>query len=148
MESDVKLVEMVAAADCLPHGPGIRLIDGAVIDKDRATAQMLPLAGRTLVLSDHFPGQPVTPGCLVIEALAQTAICLVAGRPELLDSLFLLRTVEAKFRKPLDQTDTPTLLVQLERLRPKHGVVRGLVYLGKDQIASVKIVFAITPKKA
>jgi 3-hydroxyacyl-[acyl-carrier-protein] dehydratase len=55
----------------------------------------------------HFPGDPVFPGVLMIEGMAQTAgvICIASG-PSVPKSVFFLTIDKAKFRKPVRPGDT------------------------------------------
>jgi 3-hydroxyacyl-[acyl-carrier-protein] dehydratase len=56
----------------------------------------------------HFPGEPVMPGVLLIEGMAQTAgaLCVASQSPEAKPSLVYLMTVDkAKFRKPVRPGD-------------------------------------------
>ena len=62
----------------------------------------------------HFPGNPVLPGVLIIEAMAQTAACLVARTfPDKTEGMlvFLTTVDKAKFRKPIRPGDRAELKV-------------------------------------
>lgn len=75
------------------------------------------------IFKGHFPGFPVLPGVVVVEALAQTAALLVNLSQEKTadESLFFFMSVEsAKFRMPVNPDEQVTLKVELVR---KRGVV-------------------------
>jgi 3-hydroxyacyl-[acyl-carrier-protein] dehydratase len=56
----------------------------------------------------HFPGQPVFPGVLMIEGMAQTAgvLCMASGAAESLQTVYFITIDKAKFRKPVIPGDT------------------------------------------
>lgn len=76
----------------------------------------------------HFPGRPVMPGVLVIEALAQVAgILLTHDRVDREEHLIYLAGVDgAKFRRPVVPGDQLVLDVEIVRLRPTFAKVRGV----------------------
>lgn len=68
----------------------------------------------------HFPGHPIFPGVLIIEAMAQTAGCLVVHSlgPSSEGKLVYFMTIdEARFRKPVGPGDQLELHVMVERSR-------------------------------
>ena len=86
----------------------------------------------------HFPEQPVMPGVLIIEAMAQTAAVLVAKTLGLLDHKFLvyfLSIEKAKFRKPVEPGDMLNLIVNVTRNRGKTWKFNGHALANKVLVA-------------
>jgi 3-hydroxyacyl-[acyl-carrier-protein] dehydratase len=72
------------------------------------------------VFRGHFPGHPIFPGVLIIEAMAQTAGCLVVQSlgPTAENKLVYFMTIdEARFRKPVGPDDMLEFHVSVERSR-------------------------------
>lgn len=68
----------------------------------------------------HFPGRPIMPGMLIIEAMAQTAACLVMhslGLSRQGRLVYFMSLDEARFRKPVVPGDTLRIHVQKQRRR-------------------------------
>lgn len=104
----------------LPHRYPFLMIDRIVdIDGDRAATGIKNVTINEPHFTGHFPGKPVMPGVLIVEAMAQTAgaICLHAlgsGQPSL---VYFMTIDKAKFRKPVVPGDRLELKVVKDRQR-------------------------------
>ncbi len=68
----------------------------------------------------HFPGRPIMPGMLIVEAMAQTAACLVMYSLQLKKEgqvVYFMSIEEARFRKPVVPGDRLEIHVQKQRRR-------------------------------
>ncbi|MEQ9124900.1 MAG: 3-hydroxyacyl-ACP dehydratase FabZ, partial [Alphaproteobacteria bacterium] len=86
----------------------------------------------------HFPGAPVMPGVLIIEAMAQTAAALVVATlgAEAEGKLVYFMTIdEARFRRQVTPGDQLRLHVQKTRARTKVWKFDGKAYVG-DALAA------------
>ncbi|MES2597268.1 MAG: 3-hydroxyacyl-ACP dehydratase FabZ family protein [Verrucomicrobiota bacterium] len=65
-------VDLFQALSCLPHGPTFRFVDEIIelVPGQSATGRWT-LKGDEAFLTGHFPGQPILPGVIMIESLAQ-----------------------------------------------------------------------------
>jgi 3-hydroxyacyl-[acyl-carrier-protein] dehydratase len=82
----------------LPHGPEFRFIDRIVeMQPDKSAKGVYLVRGDEPFLRGHFPGHPIMPGVLLIEAVAQLAGCVgQAGREVPLKNLKLAGVRNAK----------------------------------------------------
>jgi len=93
----------------------------------------------------HFPGQPIMPGVLIIESLAQAAGVLAylseEKKPE--DYLFYLASLNnAKFKKRVYPGDTLDLHIKFHMGRLNFVKVYGEAYVNKNLVCSVDILSA------
>ena len=96
--------------ECLPHRYPFLMIDRIIdIDGDESAIGIKNVSYNEPIFQGHFPGKPIFPGVLIIEAMAQTAGAIViahdarAGGPK---SIVLMLTIDkAKFRKPAGPGD-------------------------------------------
>jgi 3-hydroxyacyl-[acyl-carrier-protein] dehydratase len=89
----------------------------------------------------HFPGAPVMPGVLIIEAMAQTAAALVVATlgEEAEGKLVYFMTIdEARFRRPVVPGDQLKLHVQKTRARSKVWKFEGNAYVGGQLVAEAQ----------
>lgn len=87
----------------------------------------------------HFPGQPIMPGVLIIEALGQTAGALVCFSMNLMSTkqkVYFMSVEEAKFRRPVLPGDQLLLKVQKAHARKNVWKFKGEAYVGETLHAS------------
>lgn len=96
----------------------------------------------------HFPEQPVMPGVLVIEAMAQAAgILLIHDRPDRGDYLIYLAGVDsAKFRRPVVPGDQLVLDVEIVRSRRSFAKVQASARIDGEIAVEATLTSAMVPK--
>ncbi len=98
----------------------------------------------------HFPGTPVLPGALIIEAMAQASILLYAMlKPENVEKkpLYLLGAVEAKFKNPVKVGDQLFLESQRKKITDTAGIVSAIARAGDVIAARADISFGVQFKE-
>ena len=88
----------------LPHRDNMLLIDEVNVNEDTAYGKKL-IRDEEFFLQGHFPGNPVVPGVILCEILAQTACVLVAGESEN-RTPFFTGLDKVKFRNPVKPGNT------------------------------------------
>ena len=92
----------------------------------------------------HFPGMPVMPGVLQVEALAQTMAVYVAKQPGFGDRIGLFAGIDAgRFRRVVSPGDTLRLEVTMEKLGGKFGRGHGVATVDGEVACDVLISFVI-----
>jgi 3-hydroxyacyl-[acyl-carrier-protein] dehydratase len=109
----------------LPHRYPFLMIDRIIeVDSDESAIGIKNVSFNEPVFQGHFPGEPVFPGVLIIEGMAQTAgaIAIAAGTGAGEDHIVYLLTVDkCKFRKPARPGDRIEYHIRKIRHRMSMG---------------------------
>ena len=93
-------------------------------------------------LHDHFPGFPVMPECLIIEAMAQTAGILVGEARKFAEKVILAKIKKAVFHDFVRPGDTLKLSAKIESISPEAAGTTGTVTCGDKLIAEIDLMFS------
>ena len=141
MDSASESVDWVAL---LPHRPPFRFVDAvdSVVVGESAVAR-LRVTGDEPFLAGHFPGNPVFPGVLQLEALAQTGGIAVLADQRYAGKLPLFGGVEkARFRRAVRPGDELLLEVTMERLSARGGWGVGRASVDGATTCEARLLFA------
>jgi 3-hydroxyacyl-[acyl-carrier-protein] dehydratase len=139
-------------ANLLPHREPMLLIDELTnIKKLKSATAIMNVRKDSFYVDGHFPGQPVMPGVLIVEAFGQAAAALTAhgiDKETYENKLVYLMSVEkARFRNPV--IPNCKLELEIEAIR-SHGKVwkyRGEAFVNKKKMADAMWSATIVDKK-
>jgi 3-hydroxyacyl-[acyl-carrier-protein] dehydratase len=97
-------------------------------------------------MQGHFPGLPVMPGVLQVEALAQTMAVYVAKQPGFGDTIGLFAEIsDCRFKRVVQPGDRLRLEVTMEKLGRRMGRGRGVASVDGEAACEATIAFIIPP---
>jgi len=107
--------------EMIPHRPPMLMIDKVKgLEADKGAIGIKILAADSHVFDGHFPGKPVMPGVLIVEAMAQTAAVLVVktlGDEVSKSIVYFMSIDQARFRRPVVPGNTLELHVKKKKNR-------------------------------
>ncbi|PCI78378.1 3-hydroxyacyl-[acyl-carrier-protein] dehydratase FabZ [Candidatus Aerophobetes bacterium] len=137
---DVKQVMKI-----LPHRYPFLLVD-KVVHLDLEKGEIVGVKGLTmneLFFQGHFPGAPIMPGVLIIEALAQAGGILIHRKGFQKKTALLLKVEGAKFRNPVLPGDLLFLHVTSIHLSARGGKVAAKAMVNNKLAAEAQISYAL-----
>lgn len=144
-----KLLNIQEIQSIIPHRYPFLMIDRVKVVEDvKKAIGYKYVSGNEDFFQGHFPGQPIMPGVLIVEAMAQTSCVLFLSRPDLSHKLaFFMGIDKVKFRKPVEPGSLLELRVDVLRARGRGGKVRGEAFVGQDRVAEAEFMFVLVDKK-
>lgn len=149
MNDQDQMLEIQSIMRFLPHRYPFLLVD-RIIDYQESE-RIVGLKNVTInepYFQGHFPGVPIMPGVLIIEAMAQVGGVLVfkalPNRDEKL--VFFMGIENARFRKPVRPGDQLRLEMTVLRSRARVGKLNGKAYVEDDLVAEADIMFSLVDR--
>jgi UDP-3-O-[3-hydroxymyristoyl] N-acetylglucosamine deacetylase/3-hydroxyacyl-[acyl-carrier-protein] dehydratase len=96
----------------------------------------------------HFPGHPIMPGVLQLEAIAQVAGILMMRQAENTGKLAYFMSAESvKWRKPVHPGDTLIIDVEMTKSRGKIGKAKGVCQVNGEPVSEAEVTFMLIERQ-
>lgn len=132
----------------LPHRQPFLFVDKIThLEKGRRAQGIKNVTINDYFFKGHFPGRPVMPGVLVVEAMAQVGgVMMLSAKDNQGKLAFFMAANNIKWRKPVLPGDQLILEVEVVKLKSKTGRVRGRAKVGDKLVAEADLMFALVDK--
>jgi UDP-3-O-[3-hydroxymyristoyl] N-acetylglucosamine deacetylase/3-hydroxyacyl-[acyl-carrier-protein] dehydratase len=92
----------------------------------------------------HFPGHPIMPGVLQLEAMAQVAGILMLRRAENVGQIaYFMSAEDVKWRKPVQPGDVLVIDVEMTKMRGKIGKAKGVCKVQNEVVSEAEVTFML-----
>lgn len=142
------LMEVSQIAEVLPHRYPMLMVDRILEITEDSIVGLKNVTGNEPQFTGHFPGFPVMPGVLIIEAMAQVAGVLVAKlAPHTRGKLMFLASIEeAKFRRPVVPGDSLRIEMKLVRLKTTIAKMQGFATVDGQPVAEATLMCKLSER--
>ena len=143
----MSLVDIQGVLERLPHRYPFLMID-RLLERGEVDGVPFVRALKNVTVNEpwcqgHFPGRPIMPGVLQLEAMAQAGIFLFEGALEGGKLAFLTGVENSRFRKPVTPGDQLILEVKLAYFRRNLGRTNCKAMVGETLVSEADILFAV-----
>ncbi|GFN22764.1 MAG: 3-hydroxyacyl-ACP dehydratase FabZ [Thermoanaerobacteraceae bacterium] len=138
-------LDITAIQEILPHRYPFLLVDRLEeIEAGRRAVGLKNVSANEWFFSGHFPGYPVMPGVLIIEALAQVGAAAILSQPEWRGKIVFFGGMDkVRFRRQVVPGDVLRLEAEVIKVKGKIGKARGRAWVGEELAAEGELIFAI-----
>jgi beta-hydroxyacyl-ACP dehydratase FabZ len=139
-------LDINAILKALPHRYPFLLVDRVLeFEKEKRIVGIKNVTYNEPFFAGHFPGRPIMPGVLIIEAMAQLGGVLLLQDHELKDRglVYLVGIDNAKFRKTVIPGDQLRLVVDVLRYKQTVCKMRGEAFVNETLVAEAEFLTSI-----
>ena len=148
MMADGSTLDIVQVMKILPHRYPFLMVDKVTrIEGNKITAVKNVSVNEPYFLG-HFPGHPILPGVLQLEAIAQVAGILMLRQAENFGKLAYFMSAESvRWRKPVRPGDCVSIEVELIKSRGKIGKAKGVCSVDNEPVSEAEVTFMLIERE-
>lgn len=139
------LLDIKQIQEILPHRYPFLLVDRILsVEEGKKAVGIKNVSVNEPFFQGHFPGSPVMPGVLILEAMAQVGAVAVLKMPEFAGKIALFAGMDkVRFRRQVVPGDVLRIEVEVQKLRGAFGKSYSAAYVGDEMAAEAEMMFAL-----
>lgn len=143
------IFDINAIKKILPHRYPFLMVDKIVhLEMDKRVIGIKNVTGNEEFFNGHFPGEPIMPGVLIVEAMAQTGGILLLNSIENPEEklVMFMQIKNAKFRKPVVPGDQLQMEVELQSFKRNIIMMKGKSFVDNNLVAEAEFMAAVVDR--
>lgn len=145
-KGEAKMIDILGIQKALPHRYPFLLIDRVLELDEKRVVAIKNVTVNEAFFQGHFPGHPIMPGVLVIEAMAQAGGMIFLHGGDGKKILYLAGVDKAKFRKPVLPGDQIRFEVEVIVLKSRVGKIAGKAIIDGKIAVQAELTCAIVDR--
>ncbi len=139
------MMDIKEIMDIIPHRHPFLLIDRVLeIEEGKKITAIKNVTMNEPFFQGHFPNEPVMPGVLIIEAMAQAGAVAILKLDEYKKKTAYFGAINnAKFKAKVVPGDTLRIEVEIVKLKKAAGMGKGIAYVGDKKVCEAELTFMI-----
>jgi 3-hydroxyacyl-[acyl-carrier-protein] dehydratase len=135
------MIDINEILQLLPHRYPFLLVDKVLeFEPSKRVVGIKNVTANEPFFVGHFPGKPIMPGVLIVEAMAQAGgVLAFKSFPEMKGSVFFIGIDNARFRRPVVPGDQLKMVVEVVKHKREIWVFEGKAFVGDELVAEAKI---------
>lgn len=143
-EKTVPVMDVNAVMEVLPHRYPMLLVDRILeLEPGKRAVGIKNVTVNEPFFQGHYPGRPIMPGVLIVEAMAQTAGIAVLTTTDIPVTPLIAGLDGVRFRRPVVPGDQLYIEAVVERMRGRMGKIRAKALVDGETAAEAQLIFAL-----
>ncbi len=144
------MIDIHEILSILPHRYPFLLVDRIIeMELSKRAVGLKNVTINEPFFQGHFPGDPIMPGVLILEAMAQVGgVLAFKSSPEVKRKIVYFAGIDkAKFRKPVLPGDQLQMVLEVLRVRHPFWKLKGMAYVEKQLVCEAELTAMIAEKE-
>ncbi|MBN1595361.1 UDP-3-O-[3-hydroxymyristoyl] N-acetylglucosamine deacetylase [candidate division FCPU426 bacterium] len=144
------IIEAREIEQMLPHRYPMLLVDRVIdLEVGKRVVGIKNVSMNEQFFQGHFPGHPIMPGVLIVEAMAQCGgVLLMKSQPDAQEKVVLFMGIDnVKFRKPVYPGDQLRFELEVEKIRSRVARMHGRAFVGEDLVCEADLMSTIVERQ-